>query len=101
MSVVAALGTGSARSPELFSCDLWRLSDLLVRDAKEVDCWRLGGGGSVAAASKKMEKVDGGRFCNGLEKDGEVAFERRWRRLGCAAGSSYLVESAVSRNENV
>jgi hypothetical protein len=55
-----------------------------------------------------MEKVvSGGPFCNGLGKRtvkwlSKVVFAfGRWRRLGCAAGSSFLVESAVSRNENV
>jgi hypothetical protein len=67
----------------------------------------LGGGGSVAAASKKMEEVvRGGPFCNGLGKGtvkllSNVVFAfGRWRRLGYSAGSSF-VDSAVSRNENV
>jgi hypothetical protein len=34
-----------------------------------VDCWSLGGGDSVVAASKKMEKaVGGGSFCSSAGK---------------------------------
>jgi hypothetical protein len=68
-----------------------------------VDCWTLGGGGSVAAASKAMEKVvgGGGPFCNGLGKGTVKWFSNVvggvWAALPAQASSL----SAVSRKENV
>jgi hypothetical protein len=39
MSVVAAMGTGSARSPELFSRDLQRLSDFVSLRGQRGGAW--------------------------------------------------------------